>query len=313
MKKIIFIVLLFCLARNNYAQIVRTKLTDTTSNWTKKNKVGLDLTQITFVNWNAGGNTSISGLAKGNFERKYLKDNLFWESELIFRYGINKQEGQSARKTDDQLLASSVFGYRTDTISNWFHGAKFSFNTQFANGYAYPNTKLAISKPFAPAYVFLGIGTNYTREDLKFEIYMSPLTQKTTLVFDERLANEGAFGVEKAEYDTLGNLTKKGKRSRTEIGALISGKHKEIIFENIEMENRLIIYSDYLNNFGNIDIDWQILLEMTVNKYVKTSITTNLLYDDDIKFKEDVAGAQVTRGPRIQIKQILGIGLSYSF
>ena len=40
-------------------------------NWIKKNKVGLDITQITFLNWNAGGNTSISGLAKGNFERKY--------------------------------------------------------------------------------------------------------------------------------------------------------------------------------------------------------------------------------------------------
>jgi hypothetical protein len=33
---------------------------------------------------------------------------------------------------------------------------------------SHPNTKLAISKPFAPAYVFLGIQTNYRREDLKF-------------------------------------------------------------------------------------------------------------------------------------------------
>ncbi len=313
MKKIILLALLFCLVENNYAQIVRTTLPDTTSNWIKKNKVGLDITQITFLNWNAGGNTSVSGLAKGNFERKYLKDNMMWNNELVIRYGINKQEGQAARKTDDQLLINSTFGYRTDTISHWFYGAKFSFSNQFANGYAYPNTELAISKPFAPAYVFLGIGTNYTRDDLNFDLYMSPLTMKMTLVFDERLANQGAYGVTKAEYDSFGNLIRKGKNIRTEVGALISGKWKKTIFENIEMENRLTLYSDYLNNFGNIDVDWQLQLEMTVNKYVKANIFTHLIYDDDIKTKEDVAGVQVTKGPKIQLKQILGIGLSYSF
>lgn len=313
MKKLLFLILLFCIVEQNNAQIVRTKLPDTTSNWKKTNKVGLDITQITFLNWNAGGNTSISGLAKGNFTRKYLKDNLMWNNELVVRYGINKQEGQGARKTDDQLLINSVFGYRTDTISNWFYGAKFSFNTQFANGYAYPNTNLAISKPFAPAYIFLGLGANYTKEELKLDLYLSPLTQKTTLVFSERLANEGAFGVTKAEYDSFGNLIRKGKNSRTELGALVSGKWEKTIFENINMENRVTFYSDYLNNFGNIDVDWQLQLEMTVNKYVKASIATHLIYDDDIKTKEDVAGVQVTKGPKVQLKQILGIGLSYSF
>ena len=313
MKKIVFLTLLFCFIENNYAQIVRTTLPDTTSNWTNTNKVGLDITQITFLNWNAGGNTSISGLAKGNFSRKYLKDNMLWNNELVVRYGLNKQDGQDSRKTDDQFLLNSTFGYRTDTISNWFHVAKFSFNTQFANGYAYPNTELAISKPFAPAYVFLGVGANYNRDDLKLDIYVSPLTLKTTLVLDERLANQGAYGVTKAEYDDFGNLIRKGKKIRTETGMLLSGKWQKTIFENIEMENRISFYSDYLNNFGNIDVDWQLQLEMTVNKYVKANISTHLIYDDDIKTKEDVAGVQVTKGPKIQLKQMLGIGLSYTF
>ncbi len=313
MKRIILFVLLFCSVENNYAQIVRTKLPDTTSNWVKKNKLGLDITQITFLNWNAGGNTSISGLAKGNFIRKYLKENLMWNNELVIRYGINKQEGQDTRKTDDQFLLNSTFGYRRDTISNWFHVAKFTLNTQFANGYSYPNTDLAISKPFAPAYVFLGIGAEYTRDDLNLELYMSPLTQKTTLVLDERLANQGAYGVKKAEYDEFGNLIRKGDKSRTEVGILLSGNWEKRIFENIDMKNRVSFYSDYINNFGNVDVDWQLQLEMTVNKYVNANISTHLIYDDDIKTKEDVEGVQVIKGPKIQLKQILGIGLSYSF
>jgi len=313
MKKIILLALLFCLVENNYAQIIRTKLPDTTSNWTKKNKVGLDISQITFLNWNAGGNTSISGLAKGNFIRNYQKNNLGWNNELVVRYGINKQEGQDTRKTDDQFLLNSTFGYRRDTISNWFHVAKFTFNTQFANGYSYPNTDLAISKPFAPAYIFLGIGAEYNRNDLNLELYISPLTLKTTLVLDERLANQGAYGVDKAEYDILGNLISKGKKTRNETGMLLSGKWEKIIFENIEMENRISLYSDYLNNFGNIDVDWRFQLEMTVNKYVKANISTHLIYDDDIKTKEDAAGVQVIKGAKVQLKQILGIGIAYSF
>ena len=146
------------------SQIIRTKKPDSISNWKKTNKVGLDFTQITFVNWSAGGNNSISGLAKGNFTRNYLNDNKKWDNELIIRYGINKQESQDVRKTDDQINLNSTLGYRRDTISNWYYGGKFSFLTQFANGYSYPNVDQAISKPFAPAYVFLGIGAEYSNK-----------------------------------------------------------------------------------------------------------------------------------------------------
>lgn len=304
---------LFIICLQSSAQIIRTKLPDSTSNWTKENKVGLDISQITFVNWNAGGNNSVSGLLKGQFIRTYTNGNLNWKNELITRYGINKQESQDVRKTDDQLQLNSTFGYRKDTISNWYFAGKFNFNTQFANGYAYPNTELAISKPFAPAYIFLGIGSEYSRKDINFNLYLSPLTNKTTLVFDQRLANQGAFGVDKAIYDINGNLVREGKNTRTEIGILITNQWKKEIYKNINLEHRISLYTDYINNFGNIDVDWQLQLAMVVNQYVKANIGTHLLYDDDIQFKEEVAGMQVIKGPRIQLKQLLGVGIEYTF
>ena len=85
------------------------------------------------------------------------------------------------------------------------------------------------------------------------------------------------------------------------------------IYKNIMFENRLSLYSDYINNFGNIDINWQFQFEMIVNEYVKASIGTHLIYDDDIKTKEDIVVVQVIKGPKVQLKQILGIGLAYSF
>lgn len=311
-KKSLVVALLFYISYSK-AQIVKTQLPDSTSYWTKENVVGLDVSQITFVNWNAGGNNSVSGLLKGKFVRTYTKNSVQWKNELIARYGINKQEKQEVRKTDDQLQINSTFGYKTDTISNWYYAGKFNFNTQFANGYAYPNTSLAISKPFAPAYTFLGVGAEYSRKDLNLTLYLSPLTQKTTLVFDQRLANQGAFGVEKAIYDELGNLIREGKNIRNETGILITNQWKKEVYKNINFEHRISLYTDYINNFGNVDVDWQLQLDMTVNQYVKANIGTHLVYDDDIKSKEEKNGEQIIKGPKVQLKQLLGIGVTYSF
>ena len=117
-KKISLFWILFFVYQFSFSQIIKTELPDTISFWTKENKVGLDISQITFVNWNAGGNNSISGLVKGQFVRTYTKDNINWKNELIMRYGINKQESQEVRKTDDQFLFNSTFGYKRDSISN---------------------------------------------------------------------------------------------------------------------------------------------------------------------------------------------------
>ena len=313
LKKVYLFGLLFFVYQSNFSQIINTELPDTISYWSKENKVGLDISQITFVNWNAGGNNSISGLIKGQFIRTYTKENINWKNELIMRYGINKQESQEVRKTDDQFSFNSTFGYKRDTITNWYYAGKFNFNTQFANGYAYPNVDLAISRPFAPAYAFLGIGAEYSRKDLNLNFYLSPLTQKTTMVFDQRLADQGAFGVEKAVYDEFGTLIREGKNIRNETGILVTNQWKREIFENINFENRIALYTDYINNFGNIDIDWQIQLDLTVNQYVKANIGTHLVYDDDIKSKEEEGGVQVVKGPKIQLKQLLGLGVVYQF
>jgi hypothetical protein len=66
------------------------------------------------------------------------------------RYGLNKQDGIELRKTEDVLQFNSALGYRKDTLSNWYHTAKFNFNTQFTDGYAYPNTEVSISKRCTP-------------------------------------------------------------------------------------------------------------------------------------------------------------------
>lgn len=309
---IAFLCILF--SQKTQAQVlVTTTLPDSITDWEQSNTVGLDLNQVAFVNWNVGGNNSVAGVAKGAFIRKYTKKYLNWNNELILKYGLNRQEGQGTRKTDDQIELNSTFGYRTDTVSNWYYSAKFNFKTQFANGYNYPNTTDEISGPFSPAYIFLGVGTEYIRKDLGLNLYLSPLTAKTTIVTDNRLADQGAFGVPAATYDADGNLISHGKNTRTEVGILITNQFKRQIFKNIMLDNRFVFYTDYLNNFGNIDVDWQMQLDLTVNQYVKANVGMHMIYDDDIKSKVERDGVQVTEGPKIQLKQMLGVGLTYTF
>ena len=312
-QKVFFFFFLFSSTTFFAQDAVKKAVPDTISHWEKKNTVGLDISQIAFLNWNAGGVNSVSGLLKGNFLRKYQKGNLKWVNEMIIRYGVNKQDGIELRKTDDAFQFNSTLGYRKDTITNWYSSAKFNFNTQFTNGYAYPNTTKAISKPFAPAYIFLGVGSEYSNKEKKLNVYISPLTMKTTLVLDQTLANQGAFGVNKAVYDVDGNLIKKGELYRMELGFLVTNYYKKEIYKNIIWENRLSLYSDYINHFGNIDVDWQMQFELVLNEYVRANIGAHFIYDDDIKAKEERNGEQITVGPKLQLKQMLGVGLVYNF
>ncbi len=317
----LFLLLFLFTFQNNFAQNDTLLVVKDTvrigvvkiSPWTKKNTVGFDLNQIAFVNWSAGGVSSVSGLLKSVFVRRYENQNIKWGTELIMRYGMNKQDGVEFRKTDDVFQLTSTFGYRKDTLSNWYHSAKFSFNTQFTEGYEYPNTDLSISGPFSPAYTFFGIGAEYSNKPKLLNIYLSPMTVKNTTVLNQRLADQGAFGVRAAVYDAFGNRLSEGQNSKTEFGMLITAHHKREILKNIQLENRLALYSDYINKFGNIDVDWQMQLDMTINEYVRANIGSHLIYDDDIKVKKESGGEQITTGPRIQLKQLLGIGVEYNF
>jgi hypothetical protein len=313
-KACLIALVIFAFTQTTKAQvIITTTLPDTISHWEKSNMVGMDINEIAFINWSVGGNNSITILGKGNFIRKYAYKNVNWHNELIVRYGLNSQEGQETRKTDDQIQLNSTFGYRRDTISNWYYSAKFNFNTQFSNGYSYPNTRNEISGPFAPATIFLGIGAEYIRKDLGLNVYISPVTDKTTLVLNQYLADTGAFGVDPAIRDVDGNVIRPGKNSRTEVGILVTNQLKRQVFKNIMLDHRITLYTDYLNNFGNVDVNWQLQLDMTVNEYVRANIGTNIIYDDDIKAIEERNGESVTVGPKMQLKQMLGVGLSYTF
>jgi len=287
------------------------------SHWKEVNTASLDISEVAFVNWNSGGSNSISGLLGLEFQRNYNKDHLLWENRAVIRYGVNKQQNQSLRKTDDILELKSRFGFRKDTKSNWYYSANFSFATQFTNGYNYSNSdEKPISQFMAPAYMFLGVGTVYGEHIEEFSAYMSPLTLKSTFVLDQDLADAGSFGVTPAVYDDFGNRLSKGKNSREEVGVLVTSAYENVLMENISVRTLVSLYTDYLNDFGNVDIDWELNFKFKVNDHVRATMGSHIKYDNDVKIAvedDDMPEETVIKGAKVQWKQLLGVGVSVDF
>ena len=283
--------------------------------WTQKNKALVDLNEVAFVNWSAGGSNSVSVLLGIKSKLNY-KDKFFnWKNNVEVRYGINKQQSRELRKTDDLFEINSNMGYKPDSLSNWFYSARLNFITQLTNGYNYPNNETPISRLLAPGYLFLGVGLEYGKHIDQLSFYFSPLTLKATFVLDEDLANAGFFGVTPAVLDAEGHVIIPGEKIRNEVGVLITNSYEMEIVENINVKNEISLYSDYINNFGNLDLDWRIDFAFKVNSFIRATLGSHLRYDDDVKSQTptDVEGEYDEAGAKVQWKQFLGVGFAVNF
>lgn len=93
---------------------------------------------------------------------------------------------------------------------------------------------------------------------------------------------------------------KANETSRFEFGAAIGGYGKFTLSKNIVMENVLNLYSNYLEDLKNVDIDYTISLVMSVNKWITANIAFQAIYDDN-----------AVKG--FQIREAIGVGLTYGF
>ncbi|KAA5823372.1 DUF3078 domain-containing protein [Algibacter amylolyticus] len=284
--------------------------------WKQENKGTVDINQVSFTNWNSGGSTSISGLLGLVSSLNYTDKFFNWKNNVNIRYGINKQEARETRKTDDLFEVNSNLGYNpNDGISNWFYSARLNFRTQLTNGFNYPNKKDPISRLLAPGYLFFGGGMEYGKNIDKLSFYFSPITLKATFVLDEDLANAGSFGVTPAVLDSEGNIIVPGDKVRKEVGVLVTNSYEMEIIENINVKNQVSLYSDYVNNFGNVDVDWRIDFDFKVNSFVRATLGSHIRYDDDVKTQvpTEIEGEFDEAGAKVQWKQFLGVGFAVDF
>jgi len=282
------------------------------TSWKTGGIVGLNFTPVSLSNWAAGGQNSISGIALFNYYANYNKGKNIWDNSIDLGYGLTQNGDADPIKSEDKIDLATKYGRYA--FKHWYYSALLGFKSQFTPGYNYPDDSTKISNFLAPAYITLALGMDYKPND-NFSVMIAPLTGRIIIVNDQDLADAGAYGVDPAEYNELFEKVKDGEKMRTEFGASIRALYKKDIIENVNLQTKLELFSNYLEDPQNIDVNWEVLISMKVNKYITATLATQLIYDDNtiIAVDNNSDGIIDEAGPRTQFKEVLGVVFSYKF
>ena len=287
---------------------------DTITGWDIGGLIGTNMTQTSLTNWSAGGQSSVAVSGLLSVHAIETTGGGLWENYFDMAYGVLRQESVKAWwKTDDKIDFTSKYGKKA--FKKWYYAALMNFKTQFAPGFNFPNDSTIISDVMAPGYLIVALGLD-NKPKKEFGLFVAPFTLKLTIVNNQELADAGAFGVEKAVFDeTTGIKISNGETSRTELGGYVRIFYSKDLMENVTLKTKLDLFSNYTDKPGNIDVSWEVLMNMKVNKLISASVSTHLLYDHDIAIGVDSDGDNVidSFGPRTQFKEVIAVGLSYKF
>ncbi|WP_425656501.1 DUF3078 domain-containing protein [Tenacibaculum ascidiaceicola] len=250
--------------------------------WKRSGNISFLFNQSAFNNWLAGGTNNISGTIGLNYDFNYTKGDWAWDNKLIASYGVTKLKGEELQKTDDRLELNSLLGKKASGY--WYYSAFFNFKTQMSSTYV---SGEQTSHFFSPAYFQFGPGMLWKKHD-NLKVNIAPATSKLIYVHKHLTDLGPAFGV------------KQNETTRYELGAAVNTYYKLDVMKNVSVENILNLYSNYLEDFQNVDIDYTVNVVMKVNKYLSANLSMQTIYDDN-----------AFRG--FQTREVFGLGINYGF
>lgn len=338
MKKYLLAIIITCVSVSLFAQEAET----TPSPWSCSGVIGLNASATGLVNWAAGGNNNINGVAFGKVRLLYSEDNLAWETNLNLEYGMSyiDQKGDAFQKSSDVIDFKTKFGWQFHKA--WYLAASAGFKSQFAFGRAYDGTDAAdpiISKFLSPSYTDISVGIDWKPNSI-FSLYLSPVAGQITTAYVGDAIESANPGLRQQMWDKYGTWAysktanpdgtydKVYKNCKAELGLTFKGsinytyKDLKIITslglftpytwdktEMFDANGEFIGYRDNNRRFGNFDVDWDAAISYQFLKCLNVTLSTSLKYYNGVKItnKDGIAAE------RVQFKGILGLGVGYSF
>ena len=303
MKKILLLITVCLLTFSGFSQ---EKKEETKGPWTKVTNVSLLFNQAAFNDkWQGGGTSNYAANFGLTHDANYSKDNITWDNRIVIEYGIaNQKEQEFTRKTNDRFELNTLIGKEIKE-SLWYYSFFLSARTQLANGYDFGEDqdgkpiRTQATKILSPGYFQAGLGMLWKKND-NLKLNIAPATSRL-IVVNSQFTN---VGPNQSDIDTFNQVGYFGinanQTSRIEFGAAVGAYGKFTLFENVVLENVLNLYSNYLENMQNVDIDYTANLVMSVNKWITANVTFQAIYDDN-----------AVKG--FQIREALGLGLTYGF
>lgn len=338
MKKVLLIIFATCLSVSIFAQDAEP----IPSPWTYSGVLGLNASATGLVNWSAGGNNNINGVAFGKLRVLYNQSDLSWETNLNLEYGLSyiNQPSDPFQKSSDVIDFRTKLGWQFHKA--WYLTAAAGFKSQFAYGRAYDGTDAndpIISKFLSPSYTDVSVGIDWKPNSI-FSLYLSPVAGQVTTAYvgdAVEAANPGLRLQMQEKYATWsyskeanpdGTFDKIYKNCKAELGLTFKGAinytykdlkiitslglftpYKWDMTKMYDAQNNYLGYRDNNRRFGNFDVDWDTAISYQFLKCLNMTISTSLKYYNGVK----IADKNGVAAERVQFKGIIGLGVGYSF
>lgn len=263
--------------------------------WSHNGLTGINFSQTSFTNWSEGGENTVADNIYLNGSLNYNKEKLSWTNDLSVNYGQSYTDNGGWRKSLDNLNFASKLGHQIN--DKFYYAALLDFKSQLANGYKYyDDSKELISKLLTPSYLNVSVGIDY-KPNSNIAVYFSPVAGKLTMVTDTLFSVK--YGIDPGKY------------VRPQLGAIFKVNANYTFFEDrMTFKSVLDLFTAYDESFGNIDVNWDVLIGYNLTKLLTLTFQSTLKYDDDIKtFDPD----GTVHGAKVQFKEMIGVGLSYKF
>ncbi|MEI7504166.1 MAG: DUF3078 domain-containing protein [Paludibacter sp.] len=242
-------------------------------------------------NWYQGGNSNLAVLGILTGQLNYdNKKSVQWENNAEWRIGFNTVAGDSLRSlstNDDVLKVNSKLGIKAG--GNWFYSGSVDFSTQFFNSYKGINSPVMKASLLTPVRFNVGFGFDYKYKKL-LSLMISPVAFKYIYMSDNVGVAPNLFGI------------KTGENTLSEVGSSFKAVLSYAPVREIQFDSKMSFYT----NYQKVEIDWELVCNMTINRFMSTRISFNPRYDNTVIEK-------VGEKAKLQFKQFMSVGFSHKF
>lgn len=244
--------------------------------WVTGGGLGADFTSLSLFNPVVGAGSNRIGFgALLSFFADRNTDAYSWTNLLSLQLAVQRigSSDNPFEKNLDLLRYITRLGKHTDNekLDIAFDGdLRTSFLPTFEGNLLRDNGAPLLSKFFAPATLQAGLGIDY-RTNEHISLFFSPASVKWIYVGNDEIA----------ALEVQGN--RPGSRSRLDFGANVKIIYKDVLLnERLSLISSLGLFSNYLENPQNIDINFNAAVDLAITKKLSLNLTTETLYDDNI-------------------------------
>ena len=309
--------------------------------WRSGAGLGLDLTQLLQINPRQGAGQNRLGLGGAfNGFASYKMGRKAWDNTLLWQFGVQRlgsgviAQGSTDRipfqKTIDEFRINSKYGYQIRPEGELYYSVNATFLSQLTPTYQFPDRfagnfitdfldtgRAPLSKFLAPATATLSVGIDYKPTE-GLSLFFSPLAAKFIIVANDSIASRGVHGNQVSGEPNEAGIYPEFERVDAQLGALAQLQYKRVLLpeDRLTFNTTLGLYTNYLRNPQNVDVDWQNGLAFAITENFQLNLIVNLFYDDDIRVQitdYDAPNGVAGLGQRVSITQQLVLTYARTF